>query len=132
MPDPNIRRRIATLVCADIASAYEHLERVFALGPGEIALDDAGRAVHAEIEVGDGVFWLHPESEEFALVAPNKLGASTATVVVMVGDVDAHHEHARSNGADIVFPPMDQPYGYREYSARDSEGHLWSFMKPLD
>jgi hypothetical protein len=28
--------------------------------------------------------------------------------------------------------PTNQPYGYREYSARDPEGGLWSFMKPLD
>jgi DNA-binding transcriptional MerR regulator len=30
------------------------------------------------------------------------------------------------------YESVDQPYGYREYSARDSEGGLWSFMKPLD
>jgi len=34
--------------------------------------------------------------------------------------------------ANIIYPPVDQPYGYREYSARDLEGHLWSFMKPLE
>ena len=32
----------------------------------------------------------------------------------------------------VMYGPADQPYGYREYSARDSEGGLWSFMKPLD
>jgi len=31
-----------------------------------------------------------------------------------------------------VYEPIDQPYGYLEYSARDLEGHLWSFMAPLD
>jgi uncharacterized glyoxalase superfamily protein PhnB len=28
-----------------------------------------------------------------------------------------------------VYGPVDQPYGYREYAARDPEGHLWSFME---
>lgn len=51
---------------------------------------------------------------------------------MVVDDVDGHFEHARSNGAKILYEPVDQPYGYREYSARDPEGHLWSFMKPLD
>ena len=32
----------------------------------------------------------------------------------------------------IVYEPVDEPYGYREYSARDPDGHPWSFMKPLD
>ena len=50
----------------------------------------------------------------------------------MVDDVDAHFRHAKGEGATIDYEPVDQPYGYREYSARDSEGALWSFMKPLD
>ena len=63
---------------------------------------------------------------------PATLGAATATTAVMVADVDAHYRHASEEGATIVYQPVDQPYGYREYSARDSEGGLWSFMKPLD
>jgi uncharacterized glyoxalase superfamily protein PhnB len=60
------------------------------------------------------------------------MGAATASVAVMVDDVDAHFRHASERGATILYEPVDQPYGYREYSARDSEGGLWSFMKPLD
>jgi uncharacterized glyoxalase superfamily protein PhnB len=59
-------------------------------------------------------------------------GAATASVAVMVDDVDAHFRHASEHGATLDYEPVDQPYGYREYSARDSEGGLWSFMKPLD
>ncbi len=76
--------------------------------------------------------WLHPESEAFGLSSPRKVGAVTGTMAVMVDDVDAHYRHAQSEGAQIDYEPVDQPYGYREYSARDSEGQMWSFMKPLD
>ena len=41
------------------------------------------------------------------------------------------HRYAAARGADVVYEPVDQPYGYREYSARDPEGGLWSFMKEL-
>jgi uncharacterized glyoxalase superfamily protein PhnB len=34
-------------------------------------------------------------------------------------------------GAEIVEEPVDQPYGVREYGARDLEGHLWYFHSPL-
>ena len=68
----------------------------------------------------------------FPMVAMLFLGAGTACMAVMVDDVDAHFRHATSEGASIVYEPVDQPYGYREYSARDCEGGLWSFMKPLD
>ncbi len=37
----------------------------------------------------------------------------------------------RDTGAGIDYAPVDQPYGVREYSVRDLEGHLWSFQTPL-
>lgn len=42
------------------------------------------------------------------------------------------HRLVSEKAADIVYPPVDQRYGYREYSVRDPEGSLWSFMKPLE
>lgn len=125
------QRRIGILVYRDLDVAFEHLVEVFGLGPGEITRTPEGQAVHAEIEAGDGVLWLHPESPEFRLASPSSAGVSTAMVAVMVDDVDAHYRHAVSRGAEIVYEPTDQPYGYREYGARDNEGGLWSFMKPL-
>jgi len=131
MLQTNIDRRISILVYADIEAAHDYLIRVFGLGPGEIVRDTDGNVVHAEIEAGDGTFWLHMEAPEFDLASPKTLGAATGTMAVMVGDVDAHHAHAVSEGATIRYEPVDQSYGYREYSAVDPEGHLWSFMKPL-
>jgi DNA-binding transcriptional MerR regulator/uncharacterized glyoxalase superfamily protein PhnB len=131
MLDSPVQHGISVLVYADLESAYEYLVRVFALGPGQLSRDDTGRVVHGELEAGDGVVWLHPESTEFGLASPRSLGAATATTAVLVDDVDAHHRYAVEQGADIVYGPVDQPYGYREYSARDSEGGLWSFMKRI-
>lgn len=78
---------------------------------------------------GDGVIWLHPETDEFRLASPATVGRATSMVAVMVDDVDDHHRSVLAKGGDIVYPPTDQPYGYREYSARDCEGTLWSFMR---
>lgn len=125
-----LQERISFLVYTDIAAAFEYLERVFLLGPGQLTRDEDGDVVHAEIRAGDGVVWLHPESPQFGLASPRSAGVATAGTAVMVDDVDAHYEHAAAEGATIVYEPLDQPYGYREYSARDLEGGLWSFMKP--
>lgn len=132
MLDSNINRPIATLVYADVAEAHRHLRDVFDLGPGSLTTDPEGNVVHGEIDVGSGTVWLHPESAEFGLLSPRSVDSSTASMVVIVDDVDAHHAATSSRGATIRYEPTDQPYGYREYGALDSEGHLWSFMKPLD
>lgn len=124
-------QQIPILVYADLEAAYDHLARVFGL-EGRLERDGAGRAVHGELQVGEGVIWLHGESDEFRLSSPDRAGTSTGMMVVVVDDVDAHFARSRDEDADIVYEPIDQAYGYREYSARDPEGHLWSFMKPLD
>lgn len=129
--DQTIESRVQILVYADLEAAADHLVDVFGLGPAEITRTPDGTPVHVAVDAGDGVIWLHPESPEFGLASPQTLGAATATVAVMVDDVDAHHDRAVGQGAQIVYPPVDQPYGYREYSARDPEGGLWSFMRPL-
>jgi DNA-binding transcriptional MerR regulator len=132
MLETTVNRRIAILVYEDLEAAFDHLIRVFGFGPGELWRDPDGNVVHGEIQAGDGEFWLHTESEEFALRSPKHLGGASGTMAVMVDDVDAHHRYAVEQGATIRYAPVDQEYGYREYSAVDPEGHLWSFMKPLD
>ncbi|MEJ7584209.1 MAG: MerR family transcriptional regulator [Acidimicrobiales bacterium] len=132
MLEQTVQRRISVLVYSDLEAAYDYLVRVFGLGPGQLVRDNTGRVVHGEVQAGDGVVWLHAEATEFALSSPRSLGAATASLAVLVEDVDAHFTHASANGANVVYGPIDQPYGYREYSARDAEGHLWSFMRSLD
>lgn len=132
MLETTVNRPIASLVYADLEAAFAFLTDVFGLGPGELSRDLDGTVVHGELEAGTGTIWLHPERDEFRLASPRTTGVSTGNMVVIVDDVDAHHRHAAARGAEIRYAPVDQPYGYREYGAHDGEGHLWSFMKPLD
>lgn len=132
MLDTTVQGRITLLVYEDIGAAHDWLVRVFGLGPGRVDRNPEGRAVHGELQAGDGVIWLHPESADWGLGSPRAVGAATASVAVMVDDVDAHYRHAVGEGATVVHEPVDRDYGYREYNIRDLEGHLWSFMKPLD
>jgi MerR family transcriptional regulator, thiopeptide resistance regulator len=132
MLDATVQRRIMLLVYADIGAAHDWLVRVFGLGPGKLTRDDQGRIVHGELQAGDGVIWLHPVQDDYRLASPRSVGLTTACVAVLVDDVDAHYRHAVAEGATAVHEPVDHDYGYRGYSARDLEGHLWSFMKPLD
>ena len=131
MLETNLDRRIAILVYEDLEEAFEYLTRVYGFGPGELTRHPDGTVVHGEIQAGDVEFWLHGESDEWSLRSPNNLGGTTGLMAIMVDDVDAHYRGAVERGAEIRYEPVDQPYGYREYSAVDIGGHMWSFMKPL-
>ena len=73
--------------------------------------------------------WLHPAADGYRF--PRSLGAVTSMTVITVDDTDAHHARSVAAGAAIVSPPVDQPYGVREYGARDPEGRLWYLHAPL-
>lgn len=124
-------RRITLLVYRDLAGAHAWLVDVFGLAAGPLSYD-GGRVVHAEVFAGDGVIWMHREAPEHKMVSPLATGGlRTASLAVQVDDVDAHHARVAATGADVTGEPVDQPYGFREYSALDLEGHLWSFQTPL-
>lgn len=124
-------RRLTLLVYRDLAAAHTHLVEVLGFGAGPLTRDDDGRAVHAEVYVGDGVVWLHPELPSARLASPATAGSASACLAVEVDDVEAHHARLLTAGAQIDYPPTDMPYGVREYGVRDLEHHLWSFQQPL-
>jgi DNA-binding transcriptional MerR regulator len=130
MLDDTIHSTTSLLVYNDLAAAHEYLARVYGLTPGPLQRDADEQVIHAELRAGDQVIWLHPASEDYQ--SPLSLGAVTSMTVIAVEDADAHHTRSAQAGALIVEEPVDQPYGVREYGARDLEGHLWFFQSPLD
>jgi DNA-binding transcriptional MerR regulator/predicted enzyme related to lactoylglutathione lyase len=130
MLDGTIYSTTGLLVYEDVDAAHDYIVRVFGLTPGALDRDPGGRAVYREVRAGDQVIGLHPAVEGFR--SPRSLGAVTGMTVIAVDDADAHHARSVEAGAEIIEEPVDQPYGIREYGARDLEGQLWYFHSPLD
>ena len=114
-------------VYEDMVAAQRFLVDVFGFKRGRLDRDSNGRPVHAEVSMGDSVIWIHRVDPEHGLVSARSLSAQPGGLVVFVEDVDSHYNHAKNAGAIIDSLPTDQPYGQREYSARDPEGNLWYF-----
>ncbi len=94
-----------------LGQAFGFKERaVYRAGDG-----DDSPIQHAEISLGPGIVM-------FGQGDPSDKG-----VYIAVDDADAHYEQAKAAGAEIVREIEDTPYGSREYTARDPEGHVWSF-----
>ena len=129
MLDTPIRSTTTLLVYDDLTTAHAYLVNTFGLTAGSLDVDPEGRAVHGELFAGDQSIWLHPSGDGYR--SPRELGGVSSMVVVGVDDADAHYAYATEHGADILKAPVDQPYGVREYGARDLEGHLWYFHSPL-
>lgn len=124
------QRTIPLLVYEDIERAHDFLVDAFGFGAGGVERDGDGQVVHGEVIVGDGRIWLHRVTPEHEMASPRTMDAAIGGLVIHVDDVDAHFERARAAGATIDKEPTDQPYGQREYGARDPEGHRWWFATP--
>jgi uncharacterized glyoxalase superfamily protein PhnB len=125
-----IGRVIPVLTYQDIPAAHDFLVRAFGFNGGGVHRNADGQPVHAEVRAGDNPIWLHRVTAEHRLDSPLATDVANAGLVVSVDDVDAHYERARAAGAVIDSQPVDQPYGQREYGARDLEGHRWWFGAP--
>jgi uncharacterized glyoxalase superfamily protein PhnB len=79
-----------------------------------------------QLLTGNGAVVVMDVSREPADARPSGHG-----VLIRVNDVDAHHARAAAAGANITVPPQTHPYGERQYSARDPEGHNWTFSETV-
>lgn len=110
----------------DAKAAIAFLKDAF--GFTEIAVHEGedGSVQHAELSYGNGMVMLgstRPETEYGR--STKNLGPTS--VYVVVENADAHHRQAVARGADVVLSLRDEDYGSRDYTARDTEGNLWTF-----
>jgi PhnB protein len=76
---------------------------------------------HAELRLGDSMMMIGGGGPGLKWSGEPHPGAFH----VYVRDCDAVHERAVSAGATVVHKPMDQPYGERSSTVKDSAGNFW-------
>ncbi|HGL4258890.1 VOC family protein [Burkholderia dolosa] len=114
----------------DPRAALDWLERAFGFVRGIAAYTPDGDVAHAELTYRGGVVRIGGRWADFITTPADVDGRNTQSVHVQLADgLDAHCEHARAAGAEILQEPADQFYGDRTYRARDPEGHLWTFAQ---
>ena len=123
---------ISCLGYRDADAAVAWLCRAFGFREHAVYRDEAGKVVHAELVLGNGMIMLGPDQGgEFGkqvMTLPARAGGRcTQTIYAIVEDVDAHCARATAEGAEVVIAPRGESYGGRSYSVRDPEGHAWSF-----
>jgi uncharacterized glyoxalase superfamily protein PhnB len=114
----------------DVRAAIAFLTRAFGFAEKAAYPDRDGSVMHAELTLGNGMVLLDAVKEtSFSklLVRPEAAGGVTMTVYCVVTDADIHFANASAAGAEIVRAPVTRDYGGRDYTAKDPEGHVWTF-----
>ena len=116
---------VPILIYADARQAVEWLCGAFGFKE-RLRVERDGVVMHAQLIVGDGAIMLGGQGAEYR---PPRPGEVHQYVHVTVSDVDAHFDHAARHGAQIVQGVSDKPFGERQYTAEDPEGHRWTFSQ---
>lgn len=117
----------------DPRAALDFLSRAFGFELDMLLEDENGNLAHSQMAFGDGRIMVGAEwSDDHR--SPLSIGRKcTQTVHIQLTDnIDAHCEHARAAGAEILAEPSTQFYGDRTYRARDPEGHIWTFAQTVE
>ena len=108
----------------DPEAALEWLKRAFGFEEKAVYRGEDGRIHHAELRLGDGL----------VMFGGSPAGGPSPDGVQPPGPARSARQGrprprrwSRAAGAQIVRELADQPYGSREYRARDLEGNAWSF-----
>jgi uncharacterized glyoxalase superfamily protein PhnB len=140
-PPPSGWPRIVSAVYYDDASlAIDWLCRAFGFEVRVKIEGEGGSIDHSELTYAEGMIMVGQAGlahKSTFRKSPRSLeGNNTQNMMVFVDDVDAHCEHARSEGAKIVREPTTTDYGEewwsdRAYECEDLEGHRWWFCQRL-
>ncbi len=130
---------IPCLIYRDIAQAIDWLFDAFGFQERLRIADADGKVGHAQLAIGQGGILLGaprigqgfanaPDTAEQRPPRPNDF---SHTLLVRVEDVDRHFQHASERGAHILSPPQTCPFGERQYTAEDLDGHRWTFSQTI-
>jgi uncharacterized glyoxalase superfamily protein PhnB len=127
------RGLVSAVFYQDPLTALDWLEQAFGFERSMVITDADGSLAHAEMKYAGGYLMVGGLGWSDFPASPKGLGGKTTqTVHVQLTDgLDVHCAHARGAGAVILREPSDEFYGDRVYSARDPEGHVWTFAQTV-
>jgi uncharacterized glyoxalase superfamily protein PhnB len=127
-------RIITGLRYTDAKAAIDWLREAFGFEPHLVVEGDGDTVVHAQLKLGEHDMIMlgsvrgdgDPFSKYYA--TPGDIdGRNTMACIVVIDDVQAHHDRAVAAGARVVYPVTEQEYGGSAYSCLDPEGFIWHF-----
>jgi len=118
---------VPILVYEDVGQALDFLTRAFGFRE-RLRAAHGGSITHAQMDIGEGSIIIGKQGGPFKAPAGDTVSQYAH---INVENVDQHFAKARAAGAVILKEPQEMPFGVRQYSAKDSGGHWWTFSQNI-
>ncbi len=111
------------LPVADVAASARYFRDFLGF---EIDFLEGDPPVHGRVKQGDGTYgdriYIH-----LSKAAPEAVRPSGELRIHLGHDVDGLFDAYRALGVAVVFPPISQPWGLREFAVHEINGHVLRF-----
>jgi uncharacterized glyoxalase superfamily protein PhnB len=130
-PPKNFPRITPGLTYDDARAAIDWLCKAFGFEVQLKVEGDDGSIEHSELRYGEGVIMISsPKAKNPWYITPAKAGGTTASLMIYVDDIEAHHKRVMAAGGKEVRPIETHDYGDdywvdRSYGVEDPGGHHW-------
>ncbi len=115
-----------SLVCSDAAKAIEFYKEAFgAVEVMRMPTPDGKHVWHAELRIGDSVFYVNDDLPNSVTHAPSPEHPATASIQLYVDDADGVFWRATTEGAQSIKPVQEMFWGDRMGVVIDPFGHTW-------
>lgn len=118
-----VRGLIPYVFCVDAGTTADWCVHVLGFVERDRWHDEDGIVTNVELVVGDNEVWLDGPVPDWN----ERLHGLSWWIGLVVDDVDDVYEQLRGRVEDLS-PPRDRPFGARELTVNDPEGHQWGFI----
>ena len=115
----------AMLTVGDVKAAAAFYQKAFGFTKRGIMNGPDRKPIHAELTLRGVTLMLGPEMPKMGSRSAKSLGASPASLYLMVEDVDKVVAKAQKLGAEVKGPVMDMFWGDRCGTVVDPDGYTW-------
>ena len=116
----------------DATAAIEWYQK--ALGAvliGDVARDESGRVMNAQLKVGNGMFMLSDGYPEYGKPAADPASYIPFNIHLRSHSIDVDFKHAIDAGAISEMEPDNMFWGDRYASLKDPFGYSWGMGQPI-
>ncbi len=116
----------------DTAAAMDFYAKAFGAIPRFKIDMPQGGVMHAEMQLGDSVFFLSDAAPDFHAPTPAQVGACPTLMALRFDNADDIFNQAVAAGAEVLMPMQDWFWGERMGTIKDPFGYRWSLGKHIE
>ena len=133
-PVPKGYRTVTSnLVVQGADAASDYYAKVFgATVQSRIVADDGITVLQVELKFGNSIIRLMDEMPAFGVFSPLAFGGTPVGLHLYLSEVDEVWDNAIENGAGVLIPLADMPWGERFAKFVDPFGHVWSVSRRIN